>query len=184
MDETVVLWSGQAQIVLDTLSSSGVYQVKRTFVEQKYGQTSWSFQLAYAFFVREASVRLQPPEGAQSPIWCYTDPRWVDVSQGSSLLKITAPRDQILLFDMYKWNRILNLSYLADGEEDEVAFERDLRRQGISSSVELFRTPYYPQMRRRVEESWRRLFETPVEPGDPNAQAALWEIRQPWVEIL
>ncbi len=183
MSGEITLWSSQQPIVLDTLAREGVYRVRRAFVGQKYGPSGWNFQMAYGFFVREAGKRLPPPPGAESPVWCFLDRKWVDVPAGASLLRIVPPRTQVLLFDLRRWNRILNLEYLPSGPEDAAAFARELERQGVSNPLDLFRTPYYPQLRRRVEESWKGLFQDPEHLEPAYTQAALWELRPEWVEV-
>ena len=180
MSGTVTLWTAQRPIVLETLERERVYRVRRAFVEQKYGRSGWNFQKAYGFFVREAAKRLPPPEGAESPVWCWPDPRWVGPEGDCALLKLTVPEEQVLLFDARRWNGVLNLAYLPADEADGAAFDRELERQGIGNPLDLFRTPFYPRRRRRVEESWKRLFDPP-EPG--YVQAAVWELRREWTEV-
>lgn len=183
MSDTILLWTAQRPIVLDTLEREGVYRVLRSFVEQKYGESGWNFQTAYQFFVQAARQVLPPPAGAESPVWCWPDPRWVGLDGDCALLRLTVPRAQVLLFDSRQWNAILNLSYLPTDAEDQAAFERELARQGVKSPLDLFRTPFYPQLRRRVENSWKQLF-APGAALDPRyTQAAVWELRREWVEI-
>ena len=178
--KTVTLWTAQSPIVLETLEREGVYRVRRSFVEQKYGSSGWNFTTAYGFFVRQARTILPPPEGAESPVWCWPDPRWVGLEGNCALLRLTVPEEQVLFFDARRWNAVLNLAYLPRGEEDRAAFDRELERQGVKDALDLFRTPFYPQLRRRVEESWKELF-APPEPG--YTQAAVWELRREWVEV-
>ncbi len=58
-----------------------------------------------------------------------------------------------------------------------------MHRQGIKDPLDLFRTPFYPQLRRRVEESWKLLLKPGVPVEDGYAQAALWELSREWTEI-
>ena len=119
--------------------------------------------------------------------WCRrhreASPRWVTLDGDSRLLRLTVPKEQVIFFDCRKWNTILNLSYLPETEEDGAAFEKELHRQGIRDSLDLFRTPFYPQLRRQVEDSWKRLFVPGVPVEDGYAQAALWELRREWIEV-
>ena len=183
MKETVLLWSAQRSIVLDTLEREGVYRPLRVFVQGKYGESGWNFSKAYSFFVQEARRMVPPPPGSESPVWCWPDPRWVTLDGDSRLLRLTVPKEQVIFFDCRKWNTILNLSYLPETEEDGAAFEKELHRQGIRDSLDLFRTPFYPQLRRQVEDSWKRLFVPGVPVEDGYAQAALWELRREWIEV-
>ena len=180
MGEVLTLYTVQRGLVLDALARDGVYRVKRAYVDQKYGEAAWTFQTAYGFFCREAAKYLPPPEGAQSPVWLYADPQWTDAPADGALLRVEAPRERALLFDLRDWNAVLNLSYLPDGAADGAAFQRELERQGVSNPLDLFRTGFYPQLKRRVTGSWERLFH-PAGLSPTYTQAALWELRREWV---
>ena len=52
------LWTVQDKRVLEELLSSGCYRVKRSYVMEKYGESAWSFQTAYDFFIRELRSRI------------------------------------------------------------------------------------------------------------------------------
>ena len=112
-----------------------------------------------------------PPE-AESPVWLYEDPLWALPEAGTHRLQLSVPREELLLFDRRKWNRILNLSYI----------ER-LRRQGVMDSTDVFSKPYYPQMKAEIKKSWRRLFEEIPEEGTEakNIQGAVWRLKQEWI---
>ena len=180
MGEALTLYTGQRGVVLDALARDGVYRVKRAYVEQKYGAAAWVFQTAYGFFCREAAKYLPPPEGAESPIWLYADPRWADAPADGALLRLEVPREHALLFDLRDWNAVLNLSYLPADEADAAAFRAELERQGVSDPLALFRTGFYPRLRRRVTGSWARLFR-PADLSPAYTQAALWELRRAWI---
>lgn len=179
-DATVTLWTAQRQIVLDTLALSGLYQVKGFYVEEKYQEAAWSFQEAYSFFRESAPSRLPRPEGAESGVWLYSDPKWLELSHDTHLLKFEIPSDKVLLFDMRLWNRILNLEYIGADRRDQEAFQQDLERSGLKNTIPLFRTPFYPMLRRRVRQSWQRLFDSDKCPVSYR-QAGTWELRSEWL---
>lgn len=178
--ETVTLWTAQRQVVLDTLTRDGVYMVKRAYIDEKYQETAWIFREAYSFFRETASVILPPPEGAQSGIWLYQDPRWAGASADSLLLKLEVPVGQAIFFDLRLWNQILNLRFLGRNPQEEQAFARELERLGLKSTLPLFQTPYYPLQRRQVRQSWKRLFEAPL-PPETYRQAAVWVLKKEWL---
>ena len=57
------------------------------------------------------------------------DPKSVDRSAGGELLVLSVPADQVILFDLYDWNKILQLRPLTDDprEEKELLVELSLR---------------------------------------------------------
>ena len=178
--KTVTLWTAQRQVVLDTLMRDGVYMVKRAYIDEKYQETAWIFQEAYGFFRETAAVTLPPPEGAQSGIWLYQDPRWAGAEAGALLLELEIPEEQVLFFDLRLWSRILNLQFLGKDRQEEEAFDRELAGLGLSSTLPLFRTPYYPLQRRRVRQSWGRLWDMPL-PPETYREAAAWALERAWL---
>ena len=126
-DEFKMMYTAQADIVLDTLARDGVYYVKKSYVQQKYRETAWIFREAYDYFIRNASEMVAMPPEAESPIWLYEDPLWALPEAGDPLwalpeagthrLQLSVPREELLLFDRRKWNQILNLSYIGTEEK-------------------------------------------------------------------
>ena len=116
-DECKMMYTAQADIVLDTLARDGVYYVKKSYVQQKYRETAWIFREAYDYFIRNASEMVAMPPEAESPIWLYEDPLWALPEAGTHRLQLSVPREELLLFDRRKWNQILNLSYIGTEEK-------------------------------------------------------------------
>ena len=52
----------------------------------------------------------------------------------------------------------------------------------MSRPSDIFLTPYYPQLKSQVRQSWKRLF-ADVPPPPEYTQAALWELHRDWVTI-
>lgn len=178
--DKVTLYTAQRQIVLDTIERYGVYYVKREYIKAKYGESAWVFAEAYAFFRQMAPGYLPCPPEAESGIWLYHDPRWTYATPDTSLIELSIPRDKVLFFDLRLWNRILNLEYIGADERDEREFAERLKRLGLSDTRKLFTTAFYPLEKRRVRESWNRLFSSGgCEPI--YLQAASWELRREWI---
>lgn len=180
MTDTLRLWSGQRQIVLDTLEKEGRYVVKWDYISQKYQDTAWSFQAAYSFLAMEAQARGLCPEGAQSAIWLYRDPRWICQDRSCHMLCLEVPVDRLLIFDLRLWNRVLNLEYLGKDQQDQAFFQQELERLGLRDTTPLFQTPFYPVQKRKVQRSWQTLLTQPVA-QESYLQAAVWELRPEWL---
>lgn len=182
MTDSIRLWTGQRQIVLDTLKNAGTYHVRWEYIAQKYQESAWSFQAAYAFLSQAAQSRGICPAGADSAIWLYRDPQWIHQDASCSLLCFEIPRDRILTFDLRLWNRVLNLEYLGESIQDELDFKHELERLSLPSTLPLFQTPFYPLQKRQVQHSWNRIFRARVEP-EIYLQAAVWELRLEWLTL-
>jgi len=180
-DETIILYTAQTQIVLDAIERDGYSRVKREYVQGKYGEGSWVFQQAYSFFAQYAPRYVEPPEGAESGIWCYVDWRLALSGAGCYLIELSVPRGQAILFDSRIWNRMLNLEYIGTNEADEDAFERKIANMGLKSTVDAFSTEFYPTVKREILQSWQRLFDSAENCPHEYLEAGLWELRREWI---
>jgi len=180
MNETITVWTGQSPIVTDTLKETGRYVVKRSYVDMKYADSAWIFQEAYQYLSHAVQNFLPRPDDAESPVWVYRDPKYIYASPDTHILTLSVPRSRLFLFDMQRWNRILNLRYLGSDSADEEAFEKQLERQGITDELKLFSTPYYPLEKRSVIKSWDRLFEKNQDEKFL-LQGMTWEILSEWI---
>ena len=180
-NESIILYTAQMQVVLDTIEREGTTHVKREFIQQKYGDQAWVFGQAYTFFAQHAPAYVPQPEGAESGIWCFVDSRWAAAGPGGSMLKLEVPRNQAILFDSRIWNRMLNLQYVGKDAADEEAFEARLAGMGIKQSSEAYSTSFFPTVKREILDSWKRLFGSAEGIEETYVQAGLWEIRREWV---
>ena len=178
---TITLYTAQAPVVMETLNTYGIYCVKMAFVDQKYGDQAWIFKEAYSFFAQNAARILPLPEGSQTAIWAYADEKWTGANVGSWALELQVPRDQVILFDLRLWNKILNLNYIGEDEDDERRFEERLESMGIQYPTQVFSTPFYPQLKQEIRKSWQRLFGSDANCPQAYLQAGLWELRQEWI---
>ena len=180
-DRTLVLFAAQAQVVLDAIERDGFSRVKWEFIRKKYGSEAWIFQQAYSFYAQHAPQYVAPPEGAESGIWCFRDPKWAASGAGGFLLEMEVPADQAILFDSRIWNRMLNLEYIGKDEADEAAFAEKIANMGMKSSIEAFSTSFYPMVKREILDSWKRLFGSAEGCPGTYVEAGLWELRKEWI---
>ena len=174
-ENQVTVWSGQKQVVMDTLKRTGRYVSKREYVEQKYRDTAWCFKQAYQFLVEKGRERVPMPEGAEYPIWVYGQKHHIFPDYDMTCLKLEVPEAELLLFDTRKWNKILNLDYLSLDQNDETEFGQWLERRGVSHCLDIFRTPHYPIEKKKIMESWSRLFDDNNKDAS-YVQGMVWEI--------
>lgn len=183
---TITLYAMQADIVLQVIERDGICYSKREYVQKKYEESAPIFMTAYSWFVREAERIVPRPEGAEYPYWAFRDLVNVDKSGGGNLLKLEAPLDEVILFDLYDWNHVLCLKYLGEDEIEERRFRNTLERCGMKEDKVML-TDFYPQQKRQIMESWGRLFRhhTQLLAGDDSGvrgvQAGLWRIRKEWI---
>ena len=179
-NKSIRLYTSQREIVLDIIREKGVYHVKKEFIIKKYDEVANVFLEPYNWFVRNAVNKLPRPEGAEYPIWLFSDLRYVENHEGCQIIEVEVDIDNVVLFDPSKWNRILNLSYIPKDEMDEDNFYKSLERQGIYNETSIYMTSFYPHLKQKVIKSWDSLFEDNIDLESPY-QAALWELRREWI---
>ncbi len=185
-NNTVTLYALQADPVIEELQAKGVCFSKREYVKKKYQESAPIFLAAYDFYVSEAVKYVPKPEGAEYPYWAFQDIYSLDTSGGGNILKLEVPRDQVVFFDMYEFKQILCLKYMGK-QEEERKFQEYIRNCGIRREVDIFLTPFYPNIKREITESWKQLFRHHNEissgelHGVVSVQAGLWQIKKEWI---
>ncbi|RCW46344.1 MULTISPECIES: DUF3841 domain-containing protein [unclassified Halanaerobium] len=183
MSTKVKLWTQQSKKVKDLLFKEKRLTVKKRYIKRKYGSEAEIFLKAYDFFVSEAKKIVQKPEDAEYPFWAAADPKSVLNGGGGFLIKLQVPKEKIIFFDKKKWNKILNLSYIADDQKDLEEHQKALKKWGITDDSEVMLSPYYPVLKNKIRQSWQKLFESEND-GFNSAKrgAAVWVLCSEWVE--
>ena len=104
---TITLYASQADPVIEAIERNGVCYSKEAYVRKKYQESAKIFTTAYSWFVREMEKYVKKPDGAEYPYWAFREAYNVDQSMGGNFLTLEVPLDEVLLFDMYDWNKIL-----------------------------------------------------------------------------
>lgn len=186
---TVTLYASQAQVVVDAIMKDGAAFSKAEYVEKKYGESAKVFLTAYQWFVSKLPRYVPKPEGAEFPYWAFMDQYLMEAGSASRILTLSVPLDEVVLFDMYDWNKIMQMKYIGKNEADERAFLEELRMRGISGS-EVMLSGFYPDLRDQTTQSWKRLFRhnDALKSGDlsgvGSVQAGLWCIRKEWIKEI
>lgn len=180
-EENITMWTGQTEIVMQTLSETGRYVVKRSYVEQKYKETAWVFQEAYQYLSQCAEGLIPRPEDAESPIWVYKSVHHIYGGEGMNYLELEVPKNRLITFDTRNWNRILNLNYVGKTVHEEEEFQKWLEKRGIRDNFAIFSTPFYPAEKQEIKKSWSNLLQIPVE-EDEYTQGMIWELKKEWIK--
>lgn len=183
----VILYSSQTESVVNTLERDGVCFSKKKYVQNKYQESAPIFLAAYSWFVSEAEKYISRPENAEYPYWAFRDIYSVESSGDSKVVKLNVPIEEAVFFDMYDWNKVINLKYIGETEEDEQKFRKMLRSYGITRESDIILTNFYPDLKNEVEESWKRLFRhhEDIKSGKTDVvasvQAGLWQLKRDWI---
>ena len=183
---TVTLYSSQRDEVVDLIEKEAVYFVKMRFIREKYEEVAEVFLTAYRTYVQNAPQYVPKPDEAESAVWAFPDLRNLDRVSGYKLLTLEVPKEDVIFFDMLEWSDILNFRYIGE-KEDAEAFRDKLRRQGVTEPMDIITTPFYPLLKRELQDSWKNLFrfQDEIKIGRPtpsgHVQAGLWQIKKEWI---
>lgn len=173
------MWALQTPLVWSIVEREGVSWVKEEYLDRKYGEVAWIFKTAYASFMHTMEQKIPRPKEAESPVWLYRNPEWAGISSKGELRCLKIPSEEVLLFDLRKWAQVLNLEFVGNAEE-KAAFEEELRRQGIRDGLDIFRTSYYPFLKRRIVKSWEKIFDI-EKTEERHLQGAVWCLKREWL---
>lgn len=186
-DDTVILYASQAEPVWQAIQRNGAAYSKAEYVSKKYGESAPIFLTAYRWFVKQLPRYVAKPEQAEFPYWAFADQYVIPGGSASTrLLTLEVPIDQAVYFDMYDWNRVMQLKYIGKTDRDERAYLEELQMRGITTR-DVMLSDFYPDLKQQTYDSWKRLFrhDQAVRQGDRSGigslQAGLWCIRKEWV---
>ena len=185
MSTEIEIWTQQSKKLRDLLSKEQRLTVKEKYIRRKYGAQAKIFLKAYGFFIKEAKKIVEKPEDAEYPFWAAADPQTALSGGSGFLFKLEVDKEKVIFFDKKKWNKILNLSYIPDDQEDLIEHKMILKRQGITDDSRIVLSPHYPILKNKIIESWQKLFEGENDGFTAEKRgAAVWEIKKDWVEEI
>jgi hypothetical protein len=187
VSDKVTLWTRQHKNSLEDLRLNGVIRIKRGHLEEKFDEITDYIVFLYKWFVEAAKKYVPKPEGVEFPIWCsVSEENMLRPTVDEIVYVLEVDRSEVIYFDGSKWDYVLNHHYVAKDEEDARKYAEELEAKGFSNSFSFLddKTSHlYPQERRRVMESWYRIFD--IDKWDIfKVQANIWEIRPEMIKDI
>lgn len=182
---TVTLYSAQTDVVAAVIERDGICYSKAEYIRKKYQESAPIFLTAYSWFVSQMPNYVKKPDGAEYPYWAFKD--LYNVDQSDNILNLTVPSDEAVFFDMMDWNKVMQLRYIGENEEDEKKFFMELAQRGLNWN-DVMLTSFYPEWKQKIMKSWERLFRhhEQIKSGDDSCvhsvQAGLWCIKKEWIK--
>lgn len=179
----IKLYTSQSDIVLQIIENEGVSYSKKEFVRKKYLESAPIFITAYSWFVEEAKKIIPKPEKAEYPYWAFKKLYNLDDSAYGNVLELNVPLEEVILFDLFDWNKIICMKYIGVSGKDEMEFKETIKKFGLKET-DIMLTNFYPELKQSIIESWKRLFRNHEnikngnEEGIGGVQAGLWQIKR------
>ena len=139
----------------------------------------------YRWYSRQGERFVPRPDGVEFPVWVsLSRESMLQLVEGSVVLTLRVPEEALLITDAERWGYRVNQWYIPLDQEDERRHNSELERYGIASEsaiIDSDKGNFYPLLRRKIVDSWERLFTCPPRCGDM-AQGTLWELRREWLQ--
>jgi len=180
-DSKVKVWSRQHKNVLEKLKEDGIYKVKERYIRKKLDDCADIYLDVYRWLRNEAGKRMEISEELKYPIWLSTEEELkLPAADGMVFFDLEIPKDKLMIFDMLKWDYIINYLYLPKNKQDRKIFKKKLDKYNINVESNIYLQNFYPRLKREMTSSWKRLFDPQIKLSD-NQVAVSWELKEEWV---
>lgn len=184
----IKLWTRQEKRSLEVLAETGAIRTTRAYLEEKFEEVAPYIIPLYEWFVEAAQIKLQKPKDVSFPIWCsISEENMMRPTVDTVVYVLEVDPSELIYFDGYKWDRVLNHLYIPIDDEDQKVYEAEMAAKGhknIFSFMDADYGRFYPEEKQRVIDSWHRIFD--ITHFDIfRVQANIWEIKKEMiVDIL
>ncbi len=141
----------------------------------------------YKWFVEAAEKKVPRPDEVEFPVWCsISEENMLRPTVDEIVYVLEVDKADVIYFDGSKWDYVLNHHYIAKDENDALEYARELEIKGFDNSFSFINektSRFYPQERKKVMDSWHRIFE--IEKWDIfKVQANIWEIKAEMIKDI
>ena len=178
--EKITVWTRQDKKILESFNN-GIYRCKEDYINQKMENFSDYYKKLYQWYSKKAKAIVEKPdESIKYPIWVSIDKDMqLRPNEDSVILKLSIPKEKIVITDIEKWGYVVNFLYLPKDKADYKEHQETLKKYQISDPTALIMGDlgnFHPQLKRKVKKSWDRLFDD-YRISDVR-QGTIWEIRE------
>jgi len=178
--EKITVWTRQDKKILKSFND-GIYRCKEDYINQKMENFSDYYKKLYQWYSKKAKAIVEKPDDSiKYPIWVSIDEDMqLQPNEDSVIIKLSIPKEKIVITDIEKWGYVVNFLYLPKDEADYKEHQETLKKYQINDPTALIMGDlgnFYPQLKRKVKKSWDRLFDD-YRISDIR-QGTIWQIRE------
>ena len=179
--EIVTVYTKQRKEILDELADNGYHVTNAAQVAMEWKEDTKIVLEVYDWLIKNIPRKETKPDYAIYPVWVsLSHETTMLLDDQSVVLELAIDPSLLTKINIFKWGKILNYSYIPENDADARAHSEKLELYGISD-MKAFMTPFYPDIKREIVDSWKRLFDESVSLGNDECYGLLWEIKKEWV---
>lgn len=178
------VWTKQHENVLKELKSTGRYIAKKEYIIMDLQEHANIVLEAYNWLVKNSPNINNKPQDVNYPVWVsFARDTTMILSKGTVILELEIEESLITKINIVKWGMILNYAYLPENDLDENRHKKLLEDYRISDT-KAYMSQFYPQIKREIVESWRRLFDSDIQKNMSDYYGNIWEIKEEWIKKI
>lgn len=180
--DKITIWTKQNENVIKEIERTGRYTAKKEYILKDLDRHAYLVLEVYDWLVKNTPNTLQKPYDAEYPIWVSLKKEATMLpSAGTVILELKLDPSLITMINIEKWGIILNYSYIPKDKQDAESHQQLLEQYGVSSDAKAYMSQFYPQIKRKIINSWNRLFDDSIIVGNDERYGNIWEVRKEWI---
>ena len=184
--ELITVWTKQSNKILNTLEQFGRHTVKKEYIVEKMEDHSQLYLDCYTWLVNESKKHMEIPQDVRFPVWVSLKEEEIILNtknDGTVILELEVPKDNLMTFDIDKWGAIVNYQYIAKDKQDKEQHMKMLENYGLDDDSSAYMSNFYPALKQQIQKSWQRLFDDSVKLSAMDV-GVLWEVKKEWVKKI
>lgn len=180
--DKITIWTKQNENVVKELERTGRYTAKKEYILKDLDRHAYLVLEVYDWLVKNTPNTFRKPYDAEYPIWVSLKKEATMLpSAGTVILELKLDPSLITMINIDKWGTILNYSYIPKDKQDAENHRQLLEQYGVSSDTKAYMSQFYPQIKRKIIDSWSRLFDDSIILGNDERYGNIWEVRKEWI---
>ncbi|MBQ6440625.1 MAG: DUF3841 domain-containing protein [Mogibacterium sp.] len=179
----ITVWTKQNKAVLNQLNAKGRFIADESFIRRELEDTADIMLFIYRWLADNMPAA-DRPDDVLFPVWVsFEKEATMFPEPGYAVLELRVDSDKVTKLDIAKWTRITNYAYIPADKADEAEHKRILEQYGTDNASAVM-TQFWPELKRKIIDSWSRLFDDSIVLGSTNAYGLMWEVRKEWIRTV
>lgn len=176
------VWTRQHKNVWKKLLETGRYTAKRAYIQMDMEEHADIMLKAYDWLVKNGPDAENRPSDVEYPVWVsFVEDATMLPGENGVILELLLDEALITKVNIMKWSSILNYAYLPKDAEDAKRHQELLNLYGTNDAKAVM-TSFYPEIKREILDSWKRLFDDRLDVGSDLCYGTIWELKREWVQ--